>query len=217
MSLKFCICLAFILLQFQGQQVFGAIYDTAINVCENVSDYIFVQNIEDCSKYFVCIDGQAIAQQCRSGLYFDADRQACVTTRNVCLRCPRNIKGNMPLPKTCDKYVSCYYGHMYLRKCESHQHFNRITGKCDAAKNVDCVDNRCSIHSLDLGNATYVASAAKCENYYVCQEGKAKAMTCASGLYFSTKCNCCDLKSNVECLVSIDTKTEFSLLFEVIH
>lgn len=199
---KFCICLAIILVQLQWQTVFAAVFDSAINVCENVSDYIFVQNIEDCSRYFVCIDGQAIAQQCRTGLYFDANRQACVATRNVCLQCPKNKKANLPLLKTCDKYVSCYYGNIYLRKCEDQQQFNRITGKCDAAKNVDCVDNRCSIHVLD-NNVTYVTSAAKCEKYFMCQEGKMKALSCGKGLYFSTKCNCCDLKDNVECLVSI--------------
>ncbi|XP_037812804.1 uncharacterized protein LOC119604318, partial [Lucilia sericata] len=171
-----------------------------INICENVADHIFLQDIDDCRKYFVCIDGQPKAQECRSGLYFDASRQACIASQHVCLKCPSRQLLNLPLVKTCNKYISCYYGQATLRKCEANHQFNVKTGKCDWAKNVDCVENHCSIHPIN-SELVYVRSAASCEKYYLCMSGQAKALTCAAGLYFSTKCNCCDRSDNVQCLV----------------
>ncbi|KNC34624.1 hypothetical protein FF38_09666 [Lucilia cuprina] len=177
-----------------------------INICENVADHIFLQDIENCRKYYVCIDGQPRAQECRSGLYFDASRQACIASQQVCLKCPSRQMLNLPLVKTCNKYISCYYGQATLRKCEGNQQFNVKTGKCDWAKNVDCVENHCSIHPLN-SELVYVPSAASCEKYYLCMSGKAKALTCAAGLYFSTKCNCCDKSENVQCLIDDNEST----------
>lgn len=200
LNLKFSLVLALLLWKFKCIKT--EFIETDINICENVADHIFIQDIKDCTKYFVCVNGRAKSQQCRAGLYFNANLQACISSSQGCLKCPDREMFNMPLVKTCDKYITCYYGEAWLRKCENNQQFNRITGKCDHAYNVDCVDDRCSIHPV--GNELiYAASANSCENYYVCLEGKAKMMTCPHGLQFSTKCNCCDKMDKVRCMVSI--------------
>lgn len=198
---KLCLLLAVILWKCQFIIAVRFVINDNINVCENVTDHIFVQDIKDCSKYFVCVNGLAISQQCSSNLYFDAKRQACTGSSQACFRCPPAQMLNLPLSKTCDKYIFCYYGESALRKCDNNQQFNTKTGKCDLAKNVDCVENRCSIYVLDT-DLIYVPSASSCENYYICVSGQAQLLSCTEGLYFSTKCNCCDRSENVRCLVS---------------
>ncbi|XP_065362171.1 uncharacterized protein LOC135955742 [Calliphora vicina] len=197
---RLCLSLAVILWNCHFILASRDYYEDNINICENVADHIFLQDIKDCTKYFVCVYGQAQPQQCKAGLYFDASQQACIASRQGCLNCPPRQMLNVPLIKTCDKYISCYYGHGLLRKCENQQQFNVKTGKCDLAKNVDCVDNHCSIHTTD-SELVYVPSAASCGNYYICMAGQPKSLTCAPGLYFSTECNCCDRAENVQCLI----------------
>ncbi|KAM7356074.1 uncharacterized protein ACRADG_001928 [Cochliomyia hominivorax] len=205
-SLNLKLCLIFVFLLWRCKLIKG---ELNINVCENVADHIFIQDIKDCTKYFVCVDGQAIPQQCRKGLFFDANLQACIASRQGCLDCPKRQMLNVTLSKTCDKYILCYYGQSYLRKCDNNQQFNRETKKCDFAQNVDCVDDRCSIHPVEK-ELIYMASTKSCENYYVCFQGQAKMLTCAEGLQFSTKCNCCDKAENVGCMIDVFDATQES-------
>lgn len=37
----------------------------------------------DCSKYFVCVFGEALHEQCTGGLYFSVDHQTCDWPRNI--------------------------------------------------------------------------------------------------------------------------------------
>lgn len=37
----------------------------------------------DCSKYFVCVFGEALHEQCTGGLYFSIDHQTCDWPRNI--------------------------------------------------------------------------------------------------------------------------------------
>lgn len=43
----------------------------------------YYDDLSDCSKYFVCVFGEALHETCTGGLYFSAELQTCDWPRNV--------------------------------------------------------------------------------------------------------------------------------------
>lgn len=43
----------------------------------------YFDDLSDCSKYFVCVFGEALHETCTGGLYFSAELQTCDWPRNV--------------------------------------------------------------------------------------------------------------------------------------
>ncbi|XP_067646702.1 uncharacterized protein [Eurosta solidaginis] len=173
----------------------------SINVCEGVANNIFITDIRNCSSYFICVNGQPIAQECRDGLYFDASTQSCVVSNSVCLSCNSNQLTSTALAKTCNKYVLCFAGTPVQQQCADNLQFNPNLRACDLPKNVDCVSNYCSIYQ-NPNEIVYVASQSSCAKYFICMNGQPQNQTCISGLHFNPACKYCDLAANAKCTIT---------------
>ncbi|XP_017467454.1 PREDICTED: peritrophin-44-like [Rhagoletis zephyria] len=182
----------------------------SVNVCEGVSDNIFIADVTNCTNYYYCNNGQAIAQQCRDSLYFNAASQSCVATSSGCLTCDKDVLNSTALIKTCNKYVLCFAGTPVLQQCADNLQYNPNLRACDLPRNVDCVADRCSIYQ-DPQNIVYVPSVSACNRYFICMNGLPQNQSCISGLYFSSDCNCCDLPVNVNCTIPRSSSRTVSL------
>ncbi|XP_020803104.1 uncharacterized protein LOC110179837 [Drosophila serrata] len=178
-----------------------------LSLCGNVADNVFLPFVGDCNKYYLCRSGQAIALQCEWPYQFDAPSQSCVNPGKAdCLpTCEAFNFTTFSYQRTCTKYVLCYYGRPVLRECHDGLQYNSQTDRCDFPKNVDCVESECSIY-YNAYHLRYVPSKVSCEKYFLCGNGVPREQTCTSGLYFSTKCDCCDIPSNSDCQIPADQR-----------
>lgn len=51
--------------------------------CLQTSRFYRINNNNDCSKYYLCLDGDVFEFQCTDGLVFDVDRQICDVKERV--------------------------------------------------------------------------------------------------------------------------------------
>ncbi|XP_037939771.1 protein obstructor-E-like [Teleopsis dalmanni] len=173
-----------------------------INICEGVSNSVFLPFLGNCSKYYICMNSVAIERTCEQGYNFDAKTQSCTYPDQAqCLPTCTKALSSFCYDRTCTKYVLCYSGVPVLRECCDGLQYNSDTDRCDFPQYVDCVDNVCTIFT-DPSNITFLESKASCSKYFICMEGQAYAQNCASGLMFNSECNCCDFPSNVNCTIS---------------
>ena len=63
------------------EPVAGKIANTGQFECPEQFGYF--DDPADCSKYFVCVFGEALHEQCTGGLYFSVDHQTCDWPRNI--------------------------------------------------------------------------------------------------------------------------------------
>ncbi|XP_067642694.1 protein obstructor-E [Eurosta solidaginis] len=173
-----------------------------VNICNGVSDNIFLPYVGNCSKYYICLGGEPILQECEHGFHFDAKDQSCTYQAVAkCLPTCSNALSSFCYDRTCTKYVLCYTGIPVIRECIEGLQYNAQTDRCDFPQYVDCVDNMCTIFN-NPNNITFLTSKGACDKYYICMDGTAYAQICSKGLQFNTMCNCCDFPEKVKCNIT---------------
>jgi len=195
--------MTFLILTIVLCAVFGTINAT-VNICDGITNNMFLPYYGDCSKYYVCMNGLAIPQACDGDTLFDAKNQTCTYPDLArCMpTCPPSALTSFCYDRTCTKYVMCYAGNPVVRECCDGLQYNAETDRCDFPQYVDCVDNMCTIFN-DITNITFLQSKAACDKYFVCVDGLAVDQTCSSGLQFNPVCNCCDLPERVNCTITL--------------
>ncbi|XP_017016324.1 probable chitinase 10 [Drosophila kikkawai] len=194
-------------------------YNSSINICENVADEVYLPYVDDCDKYIECQNGKIAkigscleleratptlcleeGKSCNLG--FDPVFQVCTYRSKVqCLpTCESFALSSFCYDNTCTKYVLCYYGRPVLRQCHDQLQYNNMTDRCDFPQFVDCVANDCSATN-NPNNITYIASKASCSKYFVCSNGRPWEQECSAGLLYNPECQCCDYAKNVECSI----------------
>lgn len=128
---------------------------------------MFLQDFSDasCASYFVCMNGQAFESECTDGFMFNAESQTCDYPSEVnCDVCPSKAGVavyNTVYPGLCGKYILCFGTTPVVRECAEGLQFDPISERCNEAKIVDCVANKCD-SSDDINNIQYVSSASNC-------------------------------------------------------
>lgn len=134
---------------------------------------VFFPHPENCSKYFMCFNGTAIARQCHYGLHWSEENEWCDFAENVnCSRtttttpppptpplpfcrdwmhCPPEGLGYLPNFNICHRYFECIMGVRHLRTCRYGLIFDVITLRCDYPENALCVvDAECNDELYEL-------------------------------------------------------------------
>jgi len=119
--------------------------------------------------------------------------------------------------RTCTKYVLCFDGTPVIRQCSIGLQYNGQTDRCDFPQYVDCVDNMC-IRENNPNAIVFIASKARCDKYFICNDGLPNVMTCAKGLQYNPSTQSCDFASKVNCTVGVlevqSSKVPWELLKE---
>nr|CAI5856018.1 unnamed protein product [Callosobruchus analis] len=122
----------------------------------------------DCTKFYVCLGGLKIAQQCAPGLRYDPRRHMCDWSSKVPCdggnRRTHPLKVGQaqpysscsgdafaPLPGDCTRYMHCQWGKFEVRKCAPGLHWNNERKICDWPHSARCSEQ--TDNELDTENA----------------------------------------------------------------
>ncbi|XP_063610181.1 chitinase-3-like protein 1 [Penaeus indicus] len=102
---------------------------------------------DDCNKYWLCTNGQAILEMCSPGTLFDEDLMICnwedsVDTSN-CNLWICEVDNTYYPHADCDKYYWCYNGSPHVEQCADGLFWNQYLTICDNPTHVDT--SKCNI------------------------------------------------------------------------
>ncbi|KRF99006.1 uncharacterized protein Dwil_GK12379 [Drosophila willistoni] len=160
--------------------------------CTLLQNGVFLRDPQLCGKYYVCINGKAIPQHCRNGLYFDIKKKVC----------------NFP------SLVDCSNG---IEEAETDAHVLKIKKGSitleSSPKKPTRVESLSSFAVAEeigsssqegtdctyLENGIFLRDPQLCGKFYVCSNGKAIPQHCPDFLHFDLKKNVCNHPSLVDC------------------
>jgi len=129
-------------------------FDPRRNVCDlpqnvdcNLCQPTGVHAVDDpssCTKWFLCVNGRKLPQECAPGTAFDPERGTCNLAENV--RCQidtcANIDGGVGVaadPDSCESYLYCYNGRQLARgQCSPGLAFDSTEKRCVRAESATC-------------------------------------------------------------------------------
>ncbi|GIY47101.1 hypothetical protein CEXT_183161 [Caerostris extrusa] len=96
-------------------------------------------NPSDCTTFYNCIDGQAIAMSCAPGLNFDPESKMCnfpdqVKCKNEC----KSPNGMFPSQHRCDEFVLCTNNKPKKQRCKKGLYFDANLQVCNYKDQVLC-------------------------------------------------------------------------------
>ncbi|CRL07705.1 CLUMA_CG020659, isoform A, partial [Clunio marinus] len=114
---------------------------------------VFLPDQEDCQKYFVCHQGNALEWDCGPTLHWDPNDNWCIREEESdCepsyplpdvkdIECPDDTESDiifLPHPDECQFYFICIDGESTLVRCGRYTLFDHILGKCFFAESARC-------------------------------------------------------------------------------
>ncbi|XP_037940293.1 peritrophin-48-like [Teleopsis dalmanni] len=128
-------------------------------VQNDIPTVVYVPSYADCNKYYVCMTGQPIAQNCATGLSFNPTCNCCDLAANVACTNPKSIsmrsiamsenipaqKANIDCPEEgihfyphvrSTKYYVCANGHGALLTCNHGLFYDSKTTTCRELRNI---------------------------------------------------------------------------------
>lgn len=187
---------------------------------DNPDNLVFLPNTENCSKYYLCFNGQQIPFECTDGLHWSIEEDNCLPKADANCEfedgeeddyeeCPESGIKSISHPSSCEKYILCVGGNPFERQCGPGLHFSRDLRNCVAAEDAGCKERPMSCpEEDDLGNLVFLPNKEDCSMYYVCFGGEAMPLSCAKGLHWSVAEEACLDKADAECEDSGDDYEE---------
>ncbi|KAL7024597.1 hypothetical protein ACKWTF_013119 [Chironomus riparius] len=137
---------------------------------DDLNNPVFLPDLNDCRKYFVCSNGSKIERECVDGLLWNQEEEWCDVPENVqncnsgdsitpplhsttekihnCAdwhRCPIIGHGYLPHLQNCLRYFECNNGIRFLRTCLKGEVFDVNSMKCgDPVSSVCAKYTECS-------------------------------------------------------------------------
>lgn len=171
---------------------------------EDVSgNLVFIPNEENCSKYYLCFNGDQIPLSCAEGLHWSTDQEACVDKKKAGCdfeeneedveECPPTGVKQISHPDSCGKFILCVGGNEFVRNCADGFHFSRKSRTCELAKNAGCEDFEGALEcpDKDLDELVFLPSPKSCSKYYLCFGGEPIQLSCAEGMHWSVEAEAC--------------------------
>nr|XP_033331548.1 chitin-binding domain protein cbd-1-like isoform X1 [Megalopta genalis] len=142
-------------------------------------------NMEDCNKYYECVDGEVQEGKCLEKHYFNEMIQSCDLEKTGNCKehtpkdqdCPDVDCGKKRYPhNNCEWYYECQNGIKQEKVCPSGLYFNKDTEMCDLRDNVECANCKAG---------TRTPHECQCNQYYECNNnGEQTLKTCPAGKNF---------------------------------
>ncbi|KAH8380151.1 hypothetical protein KR009_009220, partial [Drosophila setifemur] len=121
--------------------------------CGILQDGTFLANRTDCTRYFICAGGVAMAQRCAAGSFFDSEQLLCLADDGSCplvesegddeetnnqhvppdpLVCEGKNGYILPDPANCNNFYLCVSGQLRHELCYADYFFNSTLQQCQA-------------------------------------------------------------------------------------
>ncbi|KAJ6639636.1 putative chitinase 10 [Pseudolycoriella hygida] len=178
------------------------------NRCANLGLYTLPDE-NSCTKYYICLHGQELANECAEGLFFDPTTGNCnLESNTMCLlaSCPADNVGSLslvPSYENCSNYYACIRGVASRMVCSEGLLYNPVKKACDFAERVTCalpiVKHSYTIIDCPLTGVTKVPHNDDCSKFYVCINGRSSEYTCAGGSLYNPKNQRCDRPEKTKC------------------
>uniref|UniRef100_A0A182RWK8 Chitin-binding type-2 domain-containing protein n=1 Tax=Anopheles funestus TaxID=62324 RepID=A0A182RWK8_ANOFN len=91
--------------------------------------------LEDCSRHYLCFQGNPLQFYCYNNLYFDIVSRTCTYPQySACsvpdVYCSINVTINVANPRSCTSYYVCVDGFPHFRNCDFGEYFSEDLGVC---------------------------------------------------------------------------------------
>ncbi|XP_042897468.1 chitin-binding domain protein cbd-1 [Parasteatoda tepidariorum] len=179
-KLQFSVFLAFMCIYFSNVKVDASIVNDNFHAVANqqkgdvnLNDPYFARkfkcplwfgmfpDVEDCSRYYMCVGGRASRMRCPPFLNFDKYTRRCLSkwiatcdkgeddkystlpeqrttpVKEKIFMC-RNMFGTFPHPTDCSKYYTCYFFMPSLRTCPKEKLYDGGRKECRPESEVEC-------------------------------------------------------------------------------
>ncbi|XP_022221036.2 uncharacterized protein LOC111073153 [Drosophila obscura] len=131
--------------------------------CGTLQDGSYLANRSDCTRYFICAGGIAVAQRCATGSFFDPQQLLCVQDDGSCpfveqvdddeetnnqhvppdpLVCEGKHGYILPDPTNCNNFYICVSGKLRHECCYSGGFFNATLQQCQVLELPSDVDSQ---------------------------------------------------------------------------
>ncbi|XP_058126760.1 mucin-2-like [Anopheles ziemanni] len=91
--------------------------------------------LEDCSRHYLCFQGNPIQFFCQNNLYFDVISNTCTYPQySACsipgVYCDALRTENIENPRSCTSYYTCLEGFPHFKSCANDEYFSTEMGRC---------------------------------------------------------------------------------------
>ncbi|XP_002030206.2 chitin-binding domain protein cbd-1 [Drosophila sechellia] len=159
-------------------------------VCISCTEGSKKADLNDCSKFQICVNGKYVPQSCAAGYYWNVLNKECEVDDGQCngngTTC---TDGELKVdPTNCAGYLACSNGNWVSKQCADGAYFNVTLESCVPDDEGICV--KC--------NEGSTKPLADCTMYEICSGGKYVTKSCDTGYYWNHQSEVCDV-DNGQC------------------
>ncbi|XP_064552678.1 multiple epidermal growth factor-like domains protein 10 [Drosophila montana] len=183
----------------------GSFFNITLKVCQIDENGIcpikclegeLQEDPEDCAGYLKCINGSLIEEKCANGSFFNSTLIICQIDENgVCTPAPEKCLEDeiKEIPGNSCGYLRCINGSLEEEKCEVGSFFNASLSICEIDENGICPTLPvCLEGQLE-------EDPEDCSGYLECVNGSYIEQKCASGSFFNSTLQTCEIDDNGIC------------------
>lgn len=170
---------------------------------DDIEDIVFLPNLDDCGKYYVCWGGERIPLSCADGMHWSEQKNQCMPKDEAGCEdddfeeCPDEGVKSISHPESCEKYILCVWGSRIKRNCAPGMHFSREMRACVHPDIAECEND--DVEQCPDSGIKSISHPDDCEKYILCVGGARIKRNCAPGLHFSRKLRQCTTPAIAEC------------------
>lgn len=118
-------------------------YRTSCPLYNDPAQLVYMPDLLECDKYYLCHDNEPIPYRCAEGLHWDEVREYCTSPAEAeCfdyeIICNPVGSHSVPNPRFCNQYYYCLNGISYPANCPADLLFDHLANECRQPINANC-------------------------------------------------------------------------------
>ena len=144
--------------------------DNNTHSCGNLTDGSYIFDRKDCTRYFICVQGEALPKKCANNSYFDSELLLCVPDDGSCpfvnddnsqhkpikpdpAQCEGKHGYLMADPFNCNNFYACIHNRLKYERCYQHHFFNTTLKQCQPINLQESNSNSSTISLTELSKS----------------------------------------------------------------